>query len=166
MWELRWRDFLLLYSVFVRQKVIVIEKVSFINAASGWLQIVHKSEKRQWRQNLPTLPYFSCKFNYWSRFHVNIMTVLELLQFSLIKDWQEIWKSKIPPSEFCPISGNWGELVIPNLAWMSLIKCTWILQNTSVTAFTVSGLLRENQPTREEITPHTQIIVNMNHTTI
>ena len=48
--------------------------------------------------------------------------VLELWQFSFIRDWPEIRKSEIPPSEFCPISGDWGELGIPNLARMSLIK--------------------------------------------
>ena len=48
--------------------------------------------------------------------------VLELWQFSLIRNWPEIRKSEIPPSEFCPISGDWGELGIPNLARMSLIK--------------------------------------------
>ena len=53
-------------------------------------------------------------------------------------------KSKIPPSEFCPISGDWGNLAIPNLARMSLIKYR-ILQNARVTAFTVSELLRKNQ---------------------
>ena len=31
--------------------------------------------------------------------------VLELWQFSFIRDWPEIRKSEIPPSEFCPISG-------------------------------------------------------------
>ena len=71
--------------------------------------------------------------------------VLELWQFSFIRDWPEIRKSEIPPSEFCPISGDWGELWIPNLAQMSLIKCYWMLQNARVTAFTVSELLRENQ---------------------
>ena len=70
--------------------------------------------------------------------------VLKLWQFSFIKDWPEIRKSEIPPSEFCPISGDWGELWIPNLAQMSLIKCYWMLQNARVTAFTVSELLREN----------------------
>ena len=71
--------------------------------------------------------------------------VLKLWQFSFIRDWPEIRKSEIPPSEFCPISGDWGELGIPNLARMSLIKCYWMLQNSSVTAFTVFELLRENQ---------------------
>ena len=48
-------------------------------------------------------------------------------------------------SEFCPISRDCGELGIPNLAQMSLIKSYSILQNPRVTAFTVSELLRENQ---------------------
>ena len=71
--------------------------------------------------------------------------VLELWQFSFIRDWPEIRKSEIPPSEFCPISGDWGELWIPNLARMFLIACYWMLQNSRVTAFTVFVLLRENQ---------------------
>ena len=29
---------------------------------------------------------------------------------------------EIPPSEFCPISGDWNKLGITNLAWMSLVK--------------------------------------------
>ena len=49
---------------------------------------------------------------------------------------------ELPPSEFCPISADWGELGIPNLGRMSLIKCCWMLQNSRVTAFTVSELLR------------------------
>ena len=52
-------------------------------------------------------------------------------------------KLEIPSPEFCPISGDWGKLGIPDLAQMSLIKCYWLLQNARVTAFTVSKLLRE-----------------------
>ena len=70
---------------------------------------------------------------------------LELWQFSFIKDWPEIRNLEIPPSEFCPISGYWDELWVPNLARMSLINCYWMLQNSRVTAFTVDELLRENQ---------------------
>ena len=70
---------------------------------------------------------------------------LELWQFSFIRNWPEIRISKIPPSEFCPISGDWGELWIPNLARMSLIEFYWMLQNSRITAFTVFELLRENQ---------------------
>ena len=71
--------------------------------------------------------------------------VLELWKFSFVRGWPEILKSEIPPSAFCPISGDWGKLGIPNLAWMSLIKCYWMLQNARITAFTVSELLRGNQ---------------------
>ena len=39
----------------------------------------------------------------------------------------------------------WGELGIPNLAQISIIKCYWMLQNSKVTAFTVSELLKESQ---------------------
>ena len=66
---------------------------------------------------------------------------LELWQFSFIKDWPEIRNLEIPPSEFCPISGYWDELWVPNLARMSLINCYWMLQNSRVTAFTVEELL-------------------------
>ena len=62
--------------------------------------------------------------------------VLELWQFSFIRDWLEIRKLEIHPSEFCPISGDWGE---------SLIECYWMLQNSRVSAFTVFELLRVNQ---------------------
>ena len=71
--------------------------------------------------------------------------VLELWQFSFIRDWPEIRKSEIPTSEFFPISGDWGEFWIPNLARMSLIECYCMLQNSRATAFTVFELLRENQ---------------------
>ena len=87
------------------------------------------------------------------------LLVLELWQFSFIRDWPEIRKSEIPPSEFCPISGDWGELWIPNLARMSLIECYWMLQNSRVTAFTVLELLRENQLEGKITLPLTQIRV-------
>ena len=79
--------------------------------------------------------------------------VLELSQFSFIRDWPEIWKSKIPLSEVCPISGDWNKLWIPNLAQMSLTECYWMLQNSRVTAFTIFELLRENQ-LGGKISPH------------
>ena len=77
--------------------------------------------------------------------------VLELWRFSL-RDWPEIQKSKIPPSEFYPISGAGGKVRIPNMARMSPIKCYWMLQNARVTAFTVSELLKENQQSGGKIT--------------
>ena len=66
-------------------------------------------------------------------------------QFSFISDWPEIRKLEKPPSEFYPISGDWGKLRIENLARISVIKSYWMLHNARVTAFTVSQLLRENQ---------------------
>ena len=71
--------------------------------------------------------------------------VLKLWQFSFIRDWPEIRKSEIPPSEFCQISGDWGKLGIPNLVGMFLMKCYWMLQNSKVKTFIVSELLKENQ---------------------
>ena len=65
--------------------------------------------------------------------------VLELWQFSFIRDWPEIRKSEITSSEFCPIE---IEIEIRNLAPMSLIKCYSLLQNARVTAYTLSELLR------------------------
>ena len=59
--------------------------------------------------------------------------VLELWQFSFIRDWPKITKSEIHPSEFCPISGDWRELWILNLSGMSPLECCWMLQNSSVT---------------------------------
>ena len=79
--------------------------------------------------------------------------VLELWQFSFIRDWPEIRKSEIPTSEFFPISGDWVKLWIPNVTAMSLIECYWMLQNSRVTAVTVFELLRENQ-LGGKISPH------------
>ena len=71
--------------------------------------------------------------------------VLELWQFTFIRNWPEIQKLEIPPSEFGPEFGNWGELRIPNLTHMFLMKFYLMLQNSRVKAFTISELLRENQ---------------------
>ena len=80
------------------------------------------------------------KFSCWSKLHVNIITGLELRELSFTRDLPVIQKSEIPLSEFCPISGDWDELGILNLAQMSLMKSYWMLQNARVTAFTFSEL--------------------------
>ena len=97
------------------------------------------SEKRQWHHNLLTWCHHQFFFDVAAFFLSSLIAgpsfmsiwrlVLELWQFQSIKDLPEIWKSEIPPSEFCSISGDWGELVIPNFARMSLIKCYWVLQS-------------------------------------
>ena len=71
--------------------------------------------------------------------------VLELWQFSFIRDRPEIRKLEIPRLKFCQISGDWDELGIPNSEGKLLIKFFWILQNARLRAFTVSKLLKENQ---------------------
>ena len=44
-----------------------------------------------------------CQYHHWFWVYDN----------SCIRDWPEIWKLKILPPEFCPISWDWGELGIP-----------------------------------------------------
>ena len=78
-------------------------------------------------------------------------SVLELWQ-CFLRNWPEIRKSEIAPSEFCPIFGDWDKLRIPNLARMFLMKCYYMLQNVRVPAFTVSELLSESQQ-GDKITP-------------
>ena len=85
------------------------------------------------------------EFIYWSKWHVNVITGSGDMTIFFKRDWPEIRKSEIPRSEFCPISGDWGELGISNLTRMSLIKCYWMLQNAMVTAFTIFELLRQNK---------------------
>ena len=80
------------------------------------------------------------KFSYWSRFHVNIITGSGVIIIFFNKGLTR--NPEIPPSEFCPLSEDWGKLGIQNLARMSLIKCYWMLQNARVTGFTISELLR------------------------
>ena len=117
------------------------------NLASGLLQIGQKSEKWQWRNNFPTwlqrqiffdvvLFLLSSLVSSLSFMSISLLA-LELWKFSFIMDWPEIWKSGIPRSEFCSISGDWGELWIPHFAQASLIECYWMQQNSRVTAFTV-----------------------------
>ena len=101
------------------------------NPASGLLQIGHKSEKWQWRHNWPTWRHLQFVFFNVTLFLLSSLVtglsfmaisslVLELWEFSFIRDWPETRKLEIPSSEFCPISGDWDELGIPNLV---RIKC-------------------------------------------
>ena len=122
-----------------------------MNQASGLLQIDQKSEKWPWRHKL-----LICQFvNFFDAilFFLSILVtgpssmsisslVPELWYLSFMRGWPEIWRSKIPPSLFYPVSGDQSKLGLPNLAQMFLIKCYWKLQNARVTAFTVSELLR------------------------
>ena len=121
-------------------------KLFLRNQASGLLQI----DQKIWKMAMTSqFFHFSIivNFFYVALFLLSILVTapsfvsisslaLELWQFFLVRDLPEIWKSEIPPSEFYPISDDWGELWIQNLTRMSLIKCYWILQNARVTAIT------------------------------
>ena len=123
-------------------------------SGSGLLQIGRKLKIWQWRHNFSTICHRQIFLMLFVLFLLSSLVigpslmsisslVLELWQFPFIRDWPEIQKSEIPPSEFCPISEDWGEFWIPNLAPTFLIKCYWMLQNARVAAFTVSEVLRE-----------------------
>ena len=70
--------------------------------------------------------------------------VLELRQSYFIRNWPEIRKSEISPSEFCPIFGDWGESGIPNFGknisnkmFLDAAKCqdysfyrSWVIKGT------------------------------------
>ena len=73
------------------------------------------------------------------------LLVLELWQFSFLRDWPEIRISEIRSSEFYPISGDCGELGKLNLACMNAELHYWILKSVRVTAYTVFELLRKNK---------------------
>ena len=70
------------------------------------------------------------------------------------KGWPKIRKLKMSLSEFRSVPGDCGEIGIPTLEWMSLMKCYRMLQNARVTAFTVFEVPFSRPP------PHPQIRVN------
>ena len=64
------------------------------------------------------------KFSYWSKFHVN--TIMKFFKNLCQYHYEKLWKFLFAPVwEFCQVSGDWGDLGIPSLAWMLLIvgKC-------------------------------------------
>ena len=63
------------------------------------------------------------KFDYWSIFHVNMITSSGVMTIFFYKGLTRNSILGNTPSESCPISRDWGKLGIPNLAQMSLIKC-------------------------------------------
>ena len=121
------RDFLVLFSLFIRWKVAVTENVSFTGYASG-IQIpdCSKSAINQKNNNDVKISDMTSLSNFFDvvlfllsglvtgpSFMSTSSLVLEFWQFSFIRDWLEIRKLEIPPSEFCQITGDWGELQIP-----------------------------------------------------
>ena len=97
-------------------KVTINENINFTDYASGiWLPNCSKLAKNQKNCNEVTI--------FWHGFIVNFFQslftgpiflsisslVLELWQFSFIRDWPEIQKSEVHLSGFCPISGDWAD---------------------------------------------------------
>ena len=139
---------ILLMSTFFLQKIsnfCTFYRPCVRNSATGLLRISHKLEKRQWLYNLPTWPHRPIFFDVVVLFLSRLITgpsfmsvsllIQELWQFSFIRDWPEIRKYQIALSEFCPIFGEWGELGVPNLAQIVLMKCFWMPQNARDTVF-------------------------------
>ena len=114
---------------------------------------IRKSEKWQWRHNLLTwrhcqffwrcfdsLVKFSCCF----KLHVNIIAGSRVMTIFLYKGLNRNPEIGNTPVWVLPIIWKPGELGIPNLARMFLIKCSYMMQDAKVTAFTVIAILREN----------------------
>ena len=124
-----------------------------LNPTSGLLQFVHKLIKWQWYRNLWTFCHRQVFLTLSCLVFLSLVTgpsfisislpVLELSQFSFIKDWPEIWKLEIPSFEYCLISRYWGKVGIAHLVWIFLITCYWMMQNVKITVFAVVKLLRE-----------------------
>ena len=68
------------------------------------------------------------------------LLLVELWQFSFIRDGPEIWNSEIHSSQICPISGDSGKWGIPYMPRMFLKN---IIQCYKIPAFAVCKLLRE-----------------------
>ena len=151
------REFLVLFLVFVIWKITINENISFTDYASGirlpdcsklTLISKHRNDvttfwhdvivKFFWRSFVSLV-----KFSHWFKFYVNIITGSGVMTISFYKGLTR--NPEIPPSGFCPISGDWDKLGIPSLARSSLIKCFWMLQGSRVTASIISELLRSNQ---------------------
>ena len=81
---------------------------------------------------------FVANCSYKSIFHDNNITGSGVMTM----DWPEI---RNIPCTFCLIYGAWGQLGMPKLEQMSLMKFYWMQQNARLRAFTISQLSRKNQ---------------------
>ena len=161
------RDFLVLFSVFVRKKVTITENITFADSVSGIrppdCSKLAKNPKNDndvtiFRHDVIVKFFWRCfvslvKFSYWSKFHINIVTGSGILTIFLYKGLTR--NLEIGNTTVWVLLNIWRlgrELGIPNLARMFLIKCFWMLQNAMVIAFIDPELLRENQLREGKIT--------------
>ena len=127
------RDFSVMFSVFVKCKVTFNESASFTNHVSG-IQLPDCSKLAiNWKNDNDLIIFWHrqfvlrcrvslLKFNYWSKFQVNIITGSGVTAIFVYKRSTRNPEIRILQFEFCPISGDWGELGIHYLALMSLMK--------------------------------------------
>ena len=106
-------------SSFLRQKLTINENVSFTDHAFG-IQLPDCSQINPWIGKMTMTSYVADMMSSSSFFHIAVfllsrlvigpssisisLLVLELGQFSFIKDWPKIRKLEILPFEFCSIS--------------------------------------------------------------
>ena len=104
-----------LLSVFVRWKVAINENVWITDHASRiFVRNSSKSALNQKNVNVVLICQHDTIINFYDVAFLSSslvtgpsvmsvsLVVLEFWQFLFIRVWPEIWKSEIPPSEFCP----------------------------------------------------------------
>ena len=123
----------------------------FIIVGYVW-QILWRGSPHPWAA--PKKPILNRVKDFFSKYD-QIRSFLQITPYLLKKSLMENFI-------FCAvISGDWGELGISNLAWMSLVKSQSVLQNTRFTTFTVFELLQKNQQVGKNTQAshlHTQIL--------
>ena len=125
------------------------------------LQISHNLEKCQWRHNLPTWRYHQLfwvcfvslsKFSYRSKFYVNIITGLELWQFSSKRDYRRklSFSSIRDPTKQIMVNEHFwnnhvisliipGQKILPLLPWKILVGVLEFAQYLSFCCFCCWG---------------------------
>ena len=124
------------FFIFCKKKVTFNENISFTGSASWiWLPdglkvaMNWKSDNEftiRWHYVIVKL-FWRCfisfvKFSYWCKFQDNVITGSGIMIIFFYQGLTRNLENKIASSEFCTISGNRGELEIPNLERMFLIK--------------------------------------------
>ena len=85
------------------------------------------------------------KLSYWSKFYANIITFSGVMTIFFYKGLTRNPEIGNTPVWVLPSIRRLGQVRDTRFGTNSLITCYWMLQNTRVTAFTVSELLMENQ---------------------
>ena len=127
------RDFLVLFSVFVRSKVTINENISFADYGSGIRLLVCSKLTVNWKKdNDVTISWHDVIVEFFWRYFVSLVKfngrsfmsisslVLELWQFTFIRDWPEI-----------PEIGNTPVLLLPDIWRLGRVRDTKFTGNIS-----------------------------------